>query len=124
MAALAELIRRRKEDLGLSFRQLGERALACGAPVAPNWSHLTNQQLKRFPEAETVRLLAAVLEVDIDEIVDAVLDDIGLSRKRVVQPGGRWIVISADNLSAEDEAVIRQRITEAAADLDNQRQSG
>lgn len=120
MATLEELIRQRKEELGLSFRQMGQRAKAGGAEVEPNWSHLANRPLREFPKARTIHALAHSLDVTPEEVAHAALESLGLAAKHadsVVQPGDRWIVISTEDLSPDDEAVIRTAIDETIAKL-------
>jgi mRNA degradation ribonuclease J1/J2 len=120
MATLEELIRRRKQELGLSFRQMGARAKAAGHSVEPNWSHLANRPLREFPKARTIHTLAHALDVTPEEVAHSALESLGLCAKHsdsIVQPGDRWIVISAENLSPEDEAVIRQKVAEMTAEL-------
>lgn len=95
---LGDLITRRKDELGLTFRQLGQRAKAAGATTEPNWNHLTNRPIREFPRIKTIRALAAALEVDEDEVTDAALESIGLSRGQpgtAIRPGERWIMVSA-----------------------------
>lgn len=124
---LAELIRLRKEQLGLSFRQLGQRAKDAGAAVEPNWSHLANRELTEFPKTKTIHALAAALEVDVDEVVDAVLESIGLRTHRVpplAPRGDGWIVVFANDLSAEDQEALRAKITGASPDAPPRRRSG
>lgn len=120
MATLEELIRRRKAELDLSFRQMGQRAKAAGHPVEPNWSHLTTRSLTEFPKVRTVLALAAALDLPADEVAQAALESIGLkaaSVKSMVQDGERWIVVSTEDLSPEDELIIRKKIDETASQL-------
>jgi hypothetical protein len=120
MATLGELIRQRKEALGLSFRQMGQRAKEAGAKVEPNWSHLANRPLREFPKARTIHALARALDVTPEEVAHAALESLGLAAKHtdsIVQPGDRWIVISTEDLSPEDEATIRERITEVTDEI-------
>jgi transcriptional regulator with XRE-family HTH domain len=120
MATLGELIRQRKEALGLSFRQMGKRAKDAGAEVEPNWSHLANRPLREFPKARTIHALAHALDVTPEEVAHCALESLGLCAKHtdsIVRPGDRWIVISTDDLSPDDEAVIRKAINEAMTKL-------
>jgi mRNA degradation ribonuclease J1/J2 len=120
MATLEELIRQRKGELDLSFRQMGQRAKAAGAEVEPNWSHLANRPLHEFPKARTIRALAHALDVTAEEVAHSALESLGLCAKHsdsIVQPGDRWIVISTEDLSPEDEATIRERVAEVTDEI-------
>lgn len=115
MATLEELIRQRKEQLGLSFRKLGELAKEAGAPTEPNWSHLANKRIREFPKLRTIHALAKALEVTPEEVAQAALESLDLHAKPIgpiVQPGEHWLLVSLENLSPEDVADTRRRIAE------------
>lgn len=85
METLEELIRRRKDELGLSFRKLGELARQAGAPTEPNWSHLANKKIQEFPKVRTIHALAAALEVQPAEIVLAAAASLDMSPNEIVR---------------------------------------
>jgi hypothetical protein len=126
MTTLAELIRQRKAGLGLSFRQMGQRAVAAGAETEPNWSHLANRPLREFPKMRTIYALARALEVSPEEVAQAALESLGLSVKQtdsIGQPGERWIIVSAEGLNPGDETAIRKTISDEMERLRAQKSS-
>ncbi|WP_460407300.1 hypothetical protein, partial [Actinophytocola sediminis] len=82
MVTLAELILLRKEQLGLSFRQLGQRAQCNGHETQPNWNHLANRAIQEFPKIRTIHALAVALDVTPEEVAQAALESLGLHAKR------------------------------------------
>ena len=117
---LGELILRRKNELGLSFRQMGQRAVDAGlATSQPNWDHLT-KPMDEFPKVRTIHALSVALEVTPWEIVEAASETLGFAPIRVTsldQLDEQWMVVSTDDLSAEEQDILRKKIVEATAEL-------
>lgn len=133
MATLEELIRRRKAELDLSFRELGQRAVEAGAK-GPNWAHLANKRITEFPKVRTINALATALEVTPAEIVLAAGESLGWPPAEIMraaaaalgvevkclewppESGQQWLVVSAEDLSPEDEAIIRTGLADATGE--------
>lgn len=122
MATLEELIQQRKGQLGLTFRQLAQRAVDEGAK-GPNWSHLANKRITEFPKVRTIHALAKALEVTPEEVAQAALESLNLHVKTInpiIQPGERWLLVSLEHLSPADVADTRRRIAEIGAEVHDQ----
>jgi hypothetical protein len=114
---LGELIRRRKKELDLSFRQMGQRAVDAGLAIAqPNWDHLT-KPIEEFPKMRTIHALAVALEVAPEDIGAAAANSLGLKLTKISlvdRPGEEWTVVSAENLDDEGEQIVGENISKAA----------
>jgi len=76
---LQELIATRKEDLHLTYAQLVQRATAAGHPVSRSmWHHFADTEWQNIPTTERLRGIAAALEVDVDEVLAAAAESIGI----------------------------------------------
>jgi hypothetical protein len=113
METLSELILRRKTQLGLSFRQLAGKAKDGGAEVKPNWNHLVNRELREFPRLRTLHTLATALEVTPEEVLAAAAVSLGYrvtTLDAAGHPGDRWMAVSHDVLTEDDERAVGKAI--------------
>ena len=124
MVNLCELINMVKEQDGLTWRQLTDRARRKGAPVPTNLFNLANpdRPMQDFPRTKTIYGIAAALEVEPEVVAAAALESLNLSQRNTVevevkaarvhtaretavvqvQPGERWIVITPHDETPEE----------------------
>lgn len=111
---LQELIHARKTALGdPSYEELARRAVHAGHRLtSSNLNHLATKTWKNFPDTETIFGIAAALECDVDEVLDAAAESVNIRRREV--PTDRhtraWLALIEDRSPAEIEHL--QRIIE------------
>jgi transcriptional regulator with XRE-family HTH domain len=100
---LAQLIRSRKSDLGLSNEGVAERARAAGEKLKANTvGSLATREIKDMPATETIRGLAAGLGVPEDEVVEAAMESVGLKVRRLDDHNQAFMALMED---ADKEAI-------------------
>jgi hypothetical protein len=112
---LHELIRARMEDRGWSYGQLEHRSK--GALSKGRWQQLGTQvRMKNFPEPDTLRVLARVLEVDETTILLSVGESLGLDVTRRGPMLAQLLPAGTDQLSERFRDAILALIRAAVAE--------
>lgn len=112
---LHELIRARMDDRGWSYGQLEHRSK--GALTKGRWQQLGTQvRMKSFPEPDTIRVVARVLELDETTILLAVGESLGLDVTRRGPMLAQLLPAGTDQLSDRFRdsilAIIRAAVAE------------
>jgi hypothetical protein len=115
---LHELIRARMDDRGWSYGQLEHRS--DGQLTKGRWQQLgTQTRMKSFPEPDTLRLIARVLEFDETTVVLSAAESLGLDVRRrgslfaQLMPAGTDLL--SDRVRDALLSLIRAAVAEAAA---------
>jgi hypothetical protein len=113
---LHELIRARMDDRGWSYGQLEHRSK--GALTKGRWQQLGTQvRMKSFPEPDTIRVVARVLELDEQTILLAVGESLGLEVSRRGPMLAQLLPAGTDQLSEQFQdaflAVLRAAVAES-----------
>ena len=113
---LHELIRARMEDRGWSYGQLEHRS--DGKLTKGRWQQLgTQSRMSRFPEPETLRLMARVLELDETTVVLSAAESLGLDVRRRGPVLAQLLPAGTDRLSERFRdaflALIRAAVAES-----------
>lgn len=123
---LGELIRDQMERKGLTFSELGRRAVAAGASKERNFHSLARADtLKDLPKPETLRQIAFAIEVDLERVIDAALQSVGLRvhnstngvTRKGWQSGENVIVISGDRRTPDQVRAMRKTAESIVAAL-------
>jgi transcriptional regulator with XRE-family HTH domain len=124
MNALARLIHRRREELGLTWKELGARG---GFPSHTVFHALaTKAEHRQPPRAETLERLAKALDVSLDLVRAAAAEAAGYRLEDVkvnleVAEDVRVVAAAMNELSAGDRAELRRMAVDFLNDVREQR---
>src|SRR5689334_5546559 len=117
---LQQLIRARKSELGLTWAQLVERADTAGHPISSSMlHHLAGEDWPNIPPTEALFELAAALGLDIDEVLAAAEESLGLRMREVEVPRGvRALIALTEGRTPEQIAALERVLRTVVHEMD------
>lgn len=120
---LAELISKRKEELGASFKDLADAAEAAGYPLhRASLSALVRDDMTQWPHRDTLVALAIILDRPVSTVIDSAAESLGIAVDRPdtdTDSVRSWLALTGNRSQAEVEQLLTVARTVAAA-LDTQ----
>jgi hypothetical protein len=122
---LQDLIRSRKRELDLTWAQIEHRTIDAGHPISSSMLHYwVGNEWANIPPTETLLGLAAALEVDRDEVLDAAEESLGLRIREVDVPRGvRGLIALTEGRTPEQIAALERILRTVVAEMDTRRES-
>lgn len=119
---LAELISKRKDELGASFKDLADAADAAGYPIhRASLSALTRDDMTQWPHRDTLVALAIILDQPVSTVIDATAESLGIAVDRPdtdTDSVRSWLALTGNRSQAEVDHLLNVARTVAEA-LDN-----
>lgn len=119
---LSELILRRKNELGLSYEKLADRARERGHQIrASSLYQLANRGIQQHPTPAILLGVEAAIDVPMGTILDAIEVQLGLSRETVDlgdESLQAWLILTGDRTPEQRAALVeklRELVDEAPA---------
>ncbi|WP_263251603.1 helix-turn-helix domain-containing protein [Saccharopolyspora rosea] len=106
---LGELIARRREHLGMSYQAIADQASTYGLPLtSTNVYHLATKPLTRIPKPDTLRALAAALQVPVSDVLNAAAESVGLKvhQAEVTESARTFMALTEDRDPEEVSAAL------------------
>lgn len=109
---LQDLIALRKAELGLTYAQMVDRAAAAGWPLSRSmFHHLADREWPNIPTTDTIRGIAAAIEIDPDEVLAAAAESVGIqTRELELDRGTRSIMGLVEARTPEQLAALESVI--------------
>lgn len=117
---LQELIAKRKKDLGLTYAQMVQKAEEAGYPISRSmFHHFADREWPNIPTTESLRGLAAALDVDVDEVLSAAAESTGITPRELhLDRGTRALLALLEDRTPEQIQALEQVVRSVTRAMD------
>lgn len=118
---LQDLIRKRKRELRRTWEQMQRKAEQAGYPISSSMlHHWAGNEWTNVPPTLALRALAAALDLDVDEVLDAAEESADLRVREVEVPRGvRGLIALTHGRSPAQIAALERILRTVVEEMDS-----
>jgi hypothetical protein len=123
---LQDLIAQRKKELRLTYAQMVQKASDAGYPVSRTmFHHFADREWPNIPTTESLRGIAAAIEVDVDEVLAAAAESTGITPRELhLDRGTRALLALLEDRTPEQIAALESVVRTVTKAMDAGQDSG